>query len=117
MRGMSFAKERKLVASEPNRQEQRRRLRNGVCWPVIVEVDDRLLHGETLDLGPFGAKLRLEAPLVEGTVATLHVKPPQDPPLDLEAIVWRTDTDGCVLFFIKTAPTGLEPPPGLPASL
>jgi hypothetical protein len=105
------------MANEPNRQEQRRRPRNRVRWPVIVEVDDRLLHGEALDLGPFGAKLRVDEPLVEGTVATLHVKPPQDPPLDLEAIVWRTDKDGCVFFFIKAAPTGLEPQPELPASL
>ena len=105
------------MATEPKRQEQRRRPRNRVCWPVIVEVDDRLLHGETLDLAAFGAKIRLDERLVEGTVATLHIKPPQDPPLDLEAIVWRTDQDGCVFFFIKAAPTGLEPQPELPASL
>ena len=103
--------------NEPRRQEQRRRPRNRVCWPVIVEVDNRLLHGETLDLAAFGAKLRLDERLEEGTVATLHIKPPQQPPLDLEAIVWRTDEDGAVFFFMKTAPTGLQPQSELPASL
>jgi hypothetical protein len=83
---------------------------------VIVEVDDRLLHGETLDLAPFGAKLRLDERLVEGTVATLHIKPPQDPPLALEAIVWRADKDGCVFFFMKASPTGLPSQTELPAS-
>jgi hypothetical protein len=83
---------------------------------VIVEVDDRLLQGETLDLAAFGAKLRLDEHLVEGTVATLHIKPPHDPPIDLEAIVWRTDKDGCVFFFMKTAPAGFPSQPELPAS-
>jgi len=105
------------MATGPKRQEQRRRPRNRVSWPVIVEVDDRLLRGETLDLAPFGAKLRLDEHLVEGTVATLHIKPPQDPPLDVEAIVWRTDRDGCVFFFMKAAPTGLQAHPEFPASL
>ncbi len=105
------------MATGPKRQEQRRRPRNRVSWPVIVEVDDRLLRGETLDLAAFGAKLRLDERLVEGTVAMLHIKPPQDPPLDLEAIVWRTDKDGCVFFFMKAAPTGLQAHPEFPASL
>jgi PilZ domain len=105
------------MANGQGRQEQRRRPRKRVSWPAIVEVDDRLLHGETLDLAAFGAKLRLKERLVEGTVATLHIKPPQQPPLDLEAIVWRTDEDGAVFFFMKTAPSGLESQPELPASL
>src|SRR5207237_3436408 len=96
------------MATGPKRQEQRRRPRNRVSWPVIVEVDDRLLRGETLDLAPFGAKLRLDERMVEGTVATLHIKPPQDHPLDVEAIVWRTDRDGCVFFFIYEDPMGLQ---------
>jgi PilZ domain-containing protein len=105
------------MASEPRRQELRRRPRNRVSWPVIVAVDNRLLHGETLDLGPFGVKLRLEERLDEGTAATLHIRPPDDPPLDVEALVWRTDEDGSVFFFIKKAPARLQLQPGLPASL
>lgn len=52
---------------------------------------------------------------MEGTVATLHIKPSRQPSLDLEAIVWRTDEDGAV-FVMKTTPTGLDPQPELPAS-
>jgi hypothetical protein len=77
--------------------------------PVTVEAGNRIFQGETLDLGPSGAKLRLEARLQEGTTATLHFTPAEGRPMDVEAIVWRSDDDGPVFFFIKATPADLHP--------
>ena len=92
-------------------KEYRRRPRSRVSWPVIVESGDRLLHGETLNVGPFGAKLRLDERLQEGSLATLHFKPPQGDPMDVQAIVWRIDGDGPVFFFMNATPAALRTSP------
>ncbi len=93
---------------EPKRQELRRHLRARVSWPAIIEIGNRLPHVETVDVSPFGAKVRLDERLPEGTLATLHLKPPQGRPLDIQAIVWRTDDDGPAFFFIEAAPAVFE---------
>jgi hypothetical protein len=68
---------------------------------VTVEAGDRLLQLETINLSPFGAKLRLEgSPLQPGTQAHLRFQPPEGNPLEVLAIVWRTDPDGPAFFFI-----------------
>jgi hypothetical protein len=94
---------------EPKRQELRRHPRLQVSWPAIVEAGNRLLHVQTLDVSPFGAKVRCDERLEEGTIATLHLKPPQGRPLDIRAIVWRSDKDGPAFFFIEPAPAVLSP--------
>src|SRR3972149_9944088 len=38
------------------RPESRRRPRTKVNWPVVVELDDRGLHGETIDVSQLGVK-------------------------------------------------------------
>ncbi|HEV8437068.1 MAG TPA: PilZ domain-containing protein [Methylomirabilota bacterium] len=79
----------------------RRHPRARVSWPVTVEVGDRIFYLETVNLSPFGAKLRLEdASLEPGTPVQLHFRPPDGRPLDVQAIVWRTDPDGPAFFFI-----------------
>ena len=79
----------------------RRHPRARVSWPVTVEAGDRRLDLETINLSPFGAKLRLDdPPLTPGTPAQLHFRPPDGRPLDVQAIVWRADPDGLAFFFI-----------------
>ena len=97
------------MGTEAQRQEFRRSPRSRVSCPVTVEAGSRLLQGETLNLGPRGAKLRLDEPLQEGTAATLHFMPAAGRPMDVEAIVWRIDDDGPVFFFIKATPAALQP--------
>lgn len=102
------------MANEPGQFELRRHLRTRVTWPAIVEADSRHLHVDTLDVGPYGAKVRLEGideRLEEGTLATLHLTPPGCHPVDVQTIVWRTDDDGSVLFFIKATPPASVPVP------
>ena len=79
----------------------RRHPRAEVCWPVTVESGDRRMNLETINLSPFGAKVRLEEPVFElGMPAHLHFEPPDGRPLDVHAIVWRRDPDGSAFFFI-----------------
>src|SRR5262245_59774442 len=79
----------------------RRHPRASVSWPVTIRSGDQELALETINLSPFGAKVRLEAPAFElGTPAHLHFEPPHGRPLDVHAIVWRRDPDGSAFFFI-----------------
>ena len=67
----------------------------------MVEVGDHRLLLETINLSPFGAKVRLDEPILElGTPAQLHFEPPDGRRLDVHAIVWRRDPDGSAFFFI-----------------
>jgi len=98
------------METAPQPREFRRRPRSRVSCPVTVEAGNRILQGETLNLGPSGAKLRLDERLQEGTAVTLHFTPAEARPLDVEAIVWRSDNDGFVFFFIKATPANPQPP-------
>lgn len=89
------------------RPEARRRPRTKVSWPVVVEVGDRLLHGETVDVSQFGVKVRLAERLQDATLARLQINPTDGCPVDAQAIVWRTDEDGPVFLFLKKAPSVL----------
>jgi hypothetical protein len=79
----------------------RRHPRVKVCWPVTVTSGNRSLDLETINLSPFGTKIRSDEPLFElGAPAQLHFAPPDGRPLDVQAIVWRRDPDGSAFFFI-----------------
>lgn len=91
------------------RSEARRRPRTKVSWPVVVELDDRALRGETIDVSQLGVKLRLRERLEDASLVTLHLNPPQGCPIDARAIVLRTDNDGPVFLFLKKTPAVLLP--------
>ena len=97
------------METAPQPREFRRRPRSRVSCPVTAEAGNRVLQGETLNLGPSGAKLRLDERLQEGTAATLHFTPAEARPMDVEAIVWRSDDDGAVFFFIKATSANPQP--------
>jgi len=99
------------MTSEPQRRELRRYPRAQVSWPAMVEAGSRRLRAETVNVSAFGAKVRLDEPLTESTLATLHLEPPQRAPLDVQAIVWRTDADGPAFFFIEASPAVALPSP------
>ena len=71
--------------SQPGRQHRYRRRR--ITWPVTVQADARRLHGETLDVGPQGAKLRLTERPDVGTCITLHLMPSDGHPMAIRARV------------------------------
>jgi len=74
-----------------------------------VELDDRVLHGETIDVSQLGVKVRLGERLEDASLVTLHLNPPQGCPVDARAIVLRTDDDGPVFLFLKKEPAVLLP--------
>jgi len=86
------------------RKDSRRRPRTSVKWPVVIEVDERLLHGETVDVSQLGVKVRLGERLTDGTRVTLHLNPAEGCPVDAEAVAFRTDDDGTVFVFITKTP-------------
>jgi len=84
-------------------QEHRRYTRVAATWPVTVRIGDRLLRLQTLNLSAHGVKVGLDAALPPvGTPAHLRLEPPDAPPVDVEAIVWRADDDGSAFFFVGT---------------
>ena len=95
------------MTNKSRRPESRRRPRSKVSWPVVVEVGDRVLHGETLNVSPFGVKVRLDGRLQDATLAILHLNPPMARSVDVHAIVWRMDDDGPVFLFLRRAPAFL----------
>src|SRR5437899_2269015 len=97
------------METAPQPHEFRRRPRSRVSCPVTVEMGNRIFQCETLNLGASGAKLRLDERLPEGSAAILHFTPAEGRPMDIEAIVWRSDDDGPVFFFIKAIPADLRP--------
>ena len=97
------------METAPQQHESRRRPRSQVSCPVTVQAGNRIYQCETLNVGPLGAKLRLDERLPEGTAATLRFTPAEGRAMDVEAIVWRIDDDGPVFFFIKAIPAALQP--------
>jgi PilZ domain len=87
---------------ESREADLRRHPRARVRWPVTVDIGDQRLELETMNLSPFGTKLqRTDPPLVPGTQAHLRIVPPRGQPLDVTAIVWRSDPDGPAFFFVS----------------
>ena len=89
---------RRKQAKSP--QGESRYTRPQTARPVTVQTDTCLLEGEALDVGPQGAKIRLEEQLEVGTRVSLHLTPGEDHPVP--AIVWRVGDDGTVFYFLST---------------
>jgi len=91
------------------RKESRRRPRTNAKWPVVVELDDRVLHGETVDVSQLGTKVRLGVRLEDYKLVTLRLNPPEGCPVEAQAIVLRTDNDGTAFRFLKKNVSALLP--------
>ncbi len=95
---------------------RRRYPRTDVSWPVTVEIGQRRLHLETMDVSRLGAKVQSLESLAVGTLAQLHFERPHARPLDVQARVSRVDANGLVFTFVGDLgePAGLssEPPSG-----
>jgi CheY-like chemotaxis protein len=101
------------MTNKPRRQYRQRRPRIKVSWPVTVKVDNRLLHGTTLDVSAVGVKIHLEERLQDTSIVSLHLEPTDRSPLDVQAILWRTDDDGPVFFFLTRVPEVLAQASGI----
>ncbi len=77
------------------------------AWPVTVRSGDRLLRLQTVNFSAHGVKVGLDVALPPvGSSAHLRLEPPDAPPVNVEAIVWRADNDGSAFFFVGTSHAG-----------
>jgi len=65
------------MLTDRRQRNLRRHPRTRVNWPAILEAGTRVLQVEILKLNPWGAKVRVEDRLLEGTIARLHLTPPR----------------------------------------
>ncbi|HET7876709.1 MAG TPA: response regulator [Methylomirabilota bacterium] len=105
------------------RKDTRRHPRENVTWPVVVDNGRRYISAETINLSPYGAKLRLGERLDLGAEIKLNIRPHGRPPYEVRAIVWRIDPDGPALLFlgihhqliaVAGKPSVATPPAGSP---
>ncbi len=84
------------------RKDTRRHAREKVNWLVVIDNGIRHIPAETVDVSPYGAKLKLgdRLELEQGTAVKLNLRPPGRPPYDQRGIVWRIDGDGVALLFL-----------------
>jgi PilZ domain-containing protein len=66
---------------------------------MIVQAGAMRYLTSSVDISPFGAKVRTKARLKTGTSVRLEVVPPEGPPLRVAAMVWRVDPDGLAFLF------------------
>jgi CheY-like chemotaxis protein len=97
------------MATKSPRKESRRRPRTNAKWPVVVELDDRVLEGETVDVSQIGVKVRLGVRLDDYKLVTLRLNPPEGCPVEAQAIVLRTDNDGTAFRLLKKNLSALLP--------
>ena len=89
--------------------ELRRHPRVRASWRVTVEMPgSKVLARETIDLSPYGIKVRMDESLPPGTAARLRLQPADRRPLHLESIVRRADTDGPVFVFVNVSGDDVE---------
>jgi hypothetical protein len=86
--------------NEP-RADLRRYPRVRVAWKVIIDVPgSRPRMRRTVDVSPFGVKVRLDSPLHNGVPARLRFVAPDRQPLEVRAVASRVDADGPVFVFL-----------------
>jgi hypothetical protein len=84
---------------EIRQADLRRHARTPVSSAVVIETRTRWLKTQVIDLSLSAAKVRLTEPLQEGTTARVYFLPPYWRRRVVNAIVWRVDLNGVVLFF------------------
>ena len=83
----------------PRQQNRRQYPRTRVSWPVLIHAGANRYLSRSLDISPFGAKVRTTAKLRMGAQVQLEVVPPEGPPLRVGATVWRFTSDGLAFLF------------------
>jgi hypothetical protein len=86
--------------SEP-RADLRRYPRARVAWKVIVDMPgSRPRMRKTVDVSPFGVKIRWDGRVADGVTARLSFSTPDHLPFQVNAVVLRSDADGPVFVFV-----------------
>lgn len=83
--------------------DRRRYARVPAVFPVrIMEYAGSEWLGSSLDISPFGMRLRSDANLKEGATVKLHFTPPDGPPsVTLLSVLVRLDPDGQAFYYVN----------------
>ena len=89
--------------------ELRRHPRVRASWRVTVKRPGaKALARESIDVSPYGIKVRMDESLEPGTAARLRLQLSDRRPLHLESVVRRSDTDGPVFVFVNVTGADVE---------
>jgi hypothetical protein len=88
-----------LPHGDSRQQERRQYPRTRVSWPIVVYAGSSRFLLRSLDISPFGAKVRTNQRLKMGTSVRLKVVPREGSPLRVGTTVWRVDADGLAFLF------------------
>ncbi|HEY7204204.1 MAG TPA: PilZ domain-containing protein [Methylomirabilota bacterium] len=89
---------------EKRQRSRRHHSRKDVSWTAWVKVGGRRLRCHTVDLSPNGTKLKPRAEMAPGTAVELQLQPPDGQALHVSGLVWRLDTDGMAVMFLRNIP-------------
>ncbi len=91
--------------------DRRRYPRVKVDWAVTLQIQrdgGTQCHGHLRALGPFGAKVAVEAaepgPPVSSLVRLECMPPEEEAPFAVNGLVWRSDADGVAIVFVDLDP-------------
>ena len=99
------------------RQRSRRfHSRRPVSWTAWVQNGSRRLRCHTVDLSSSGARLKPRAEIPPGTPVSVLLHPPDGPPMNVSAVVWRVDPDSMAVMFLHSVSVRLSVGPKLPES-
>ncbi len=91
------------------RKEARRHAREAAAWPVMVHDGTRWLRTETVNVSPFGVKVRLRDRIEPGDGVRLQIRLSGRKPFEVPAVVWRIDRNGSALLFLGVQVKEFQP--------
>jgi len=102
---------------ETRQRSRRHHSRKDVSWAAWIKVGSRRLRCHTVDLSANGTKLKPRAEMPAGTPVEVQLQPPDGQPVTVAGLVWRHDTDGMAVMFLRNIPvqftaTGTRPENG-----
>jgi hypothetical protein len=69
-----------------------------------VVAGSHRLRCHTVDLGPNGTKLKPRGEIQPGTAVDVLLQPPDGHGVRVSGVVWRVDSDGMAVMFLKSIP-------------
>jgi hypothetical protein len=100
---------------QDQRQRSRRfHSRRPVSWTAWVRDGKQRLRCHTVDVSTNGARLKPRAEILPGTAVQVLLQPPDAPPLNVSAVVWRVDADSMAVMFLRSVGVHISARPRLP---
>lgn len=89
---------------EPQQRTRRLSPRAGVSWTAWIRAGTQRFRCHTIDVSTTGAKLRPRGEIHPGTTVQLLLHSANGRRFHTSAIVWRLDSDGMAILFLRSLP-------------